>query len=110
MIIYILMAMFYYASHCSIPNCQPVWIGLTDIIGEGQFRWVNSHVVEWVDWLPWSGKDVAERHCTVYANGRSAVNGWDNLECEELHSFVCQDKLGTSSYLNIGCNRKTVNT
>ena len=67
-----------------------VWIGLSDIIGEGQFRWVNSRVMTWTYWEIYQPNMAFTQNCVEY----SYNFGWEDRECGVANKFICQDKTG----------------
>ena len=78
----------------AVRSCKKTWIGLTDYIGEGQFRWVNSHVLEWTNWCDDEPDDNPNEHCVA----ADCIEGcWRDYRCDKKHKFICQNKSGTDT-------------
>ena len=68
-----------------------LWIGLADQISEGNFRWVNSRVPNWVDWLEKqpNGTKQSLYNCVEYIS-LGGIWGWNDQNCDEIKPFICQ--------------------
>lgn len=86
----------------ALAGTNDVWIGLTDTVVEGSYRWVDASVPfaysMWNANEPSNGQGVYEEDCTVIA-GASARN-WDDRPCSPAianapagccsYAYMCQ--------------------
>lgn len=69
---------------------QTLWIGLTDIVQEGTFRWVTAETT--LGYPPpvgvmWThGMNDGDGNCVLYVGDAQL----DDRDCTETHSFVCE--------------------
>ena len=63
------------------------WIGLSDIMVEGSFRWMESH--ETPSYTNWGGTEPNDmdgiEDCVV-----KGVGGWNDQPCEIQYYALCQ--------------------
>lgn len=84
---------------------QSAWIGLTDIMREGTFVWVNGMTVGKTYWKPnepnnamvsWDKSQMGQ-DCVVIEppkgpKGDSWVNSWDDIICTGHRHYLCETK------------------
>jgi len=68
------------------------WIGLSDILSEGEFRWENGALVDYADWADGEPNNEDNEDCVELRRKRdrgSERDGWNDNQCSELRRFVC---------------------
>ena len=71
-----------------------IWIGLTDILEEDNFLWIDRREVTWTFWgvdKPDNGGNGPDEDCgtVVFKNAFA----WNDRPCSDTNSFVCEGML-----------------
>ncbi|XP_062597853.1 fibropellin-1-like, partial [Saccostrea cucullata] len=89
-------------SHCTT---QYNWIGLNDIQTENHFVWLDSsNVSTFTNWSPSEPNDAAGEDCT---QTRGASGQWNDLDCSNNLTFICQKSADTDECLSSPCGNGT---
>ncbi|KAI8521387.1 hypothetical protein Bbelb_011410 [Branchiostoma belcheri] len=66
-----------------------LWIGLSDIVDDGVFRWPDDNVT-YTNWLPSNPSDRPDYvDCsTIYTGANEGY--WETRECFEQHAYICE--------------------
>jgi hypothetical protein len=76
-----------------LPSWQPlegVWIGLTDAVQEGTFRWSDGSALAYKNWAPGQPNDGnAGEDCTTFTLGNGK---WNDADCATPLPYVCEPK------------------
>uniref|UniRef100_A0A673Y9J5 C-type lectin domain-containing protein n=1 Tax=Salmo trutta TaxID=8032 RepID=A0A673Y9J5_SALTR len=73
-----------------------VWIGLTDSVNEGTWKWVDDTPLTtryWYDPQPDNGGGKVingEEHCVEIRTDQSLPNAWNDLSCAENLHWICE--------------------
>ena len=63
------------------------WLGITDILEEGVFSWLDEAPVVFTNWRGGQPRyGVSNAHC-VWMGGDG---GWEDIACKEKMFYVCQ--------------------
>ena len=91
-----------------------MWIGLTAMIGEGHFRWLNSSVLTWSDWndystiMTYNQPDGGHSElCVVYRWDSTLPGGmwvWEDRACTKEYGYLCQSQPGMHAHLHVQNN------
>ena len=74
----------------SLYYSQRMWIGLTDGILEGEFRWVDTSLAIYTRWWPGEPSNhFGMEHCATMES-----YGWVDLSCADEKPYLCQSKTG----------------
>ena len=66
-----------------------VWIGLTDDIKEGQFKWVDGTAPNYTNWKPDQPNTYGD--CV----DMDTHGEWDDVSCvKKARAFICQSRKG----------------
>ncbi|KAJ8338949.1 hypothetical protein SKAU_G00357350 [Synaphobranchus kaupii] len=77
---------------------MPVWIGLSDIIHEGKFAWIDGSPVKYTNWAekePNNNGDQGE-HCASMSHSILVTGRWNDDKCHESRGWVCYMKKSSS--------------
>ncbi|XP_068778765.1 hepatic lectin isoform X2 [Struthio camelus] len=71
----------------NINNSSTYWLGVTDELEEGTWRWVNGDPASISYWNTWrENKDVDQQDC-----GSIGPDGiWTDDKCSRLHHWICE--------------------
>ncbi|CAG5124222.1 unnamed protein product [Candidula unifasciata] len=69
-----------------------VFLGGTDIFGEGNWEWSSSgkHIFPFVDWVPGEPNDSSGQDCLIL--DRQNEYSWDDYSCNMAVYFICEAK------------------
>ena len=73
---------------------------MTDLIGEGQLRWLNSHVITYSSWQDDDFGSLEDKDCFIFTTDELGQQGWSNVQCSQEYRFICQDKPGIFSHFD----------
>ncbi|XP_072923105.1 C-type lectin mannose-binding isoform-like isoform X2 [Hemitrygon akajei] len=79
----------------TVANTHPLtWIGLNDICKEGIYTWIDGTPYTYSRWGKDQPDDYKENEDCVHVHYsyQNGVSNWNDLPCEEQHSFVCAYK------------------
>ncbi|XP_058239978.1 C-type lectin domain family 4 member E-like [Hemibagrus wyckioides] len=72
----------------------PVWIGLTDIETEGEFKWVDGSPLTTEFWTYQEPNDLRGEDCAIanFVGARSDIVNWADYPCSFLVVGICEIK------------------
>jgi len=77
-------------------NLEGVWIGLTDVVKEGTFVWIDDSPMIYSNWAPGepnNGKDAD--HTWIYGPDKVYFGYWDDLPENTGVNFLCEQQQRT---------------
>ncbi|XP_072570731.1 uncharacterized protein [Paramormyrops kingsleyae] len=76
---------------------QPVWIGLSDTLHEGQFAWSDGSPVRYTNWAEKEPNNGEEgEHCTAMTHNHLVTGRWNDDGCHRMRGWVCYMKKSNS--------------
>uniref|UniRef100_A0A3B3HZY8 C-type lectin domain-containing protein n=1 Tax=Oryzias latipes TaxID=8090 RepID=A0A3B3HZY8_ORYLA len=66
---------------------KPVWIGLTDKVQEGTWKWVDGSPLTLKFWEENQPDDYKEEDCVQI---RHAAGSWNDFSCETSMRWICE--------------------
>lgn len=67
----------------------PCWLGLNDIVMEGQFTWPDGTQYVYKNWERGHPNNQGNADCTAMPGERPGA-GWININCGEEFSYICK--------------------
>uniref|UniRef100_A0A4W5RZ10 C-type lectin domain-containing protein n=1 Tax=Hucho hucho TaxID=62062 RepID=A0A4W5RZ10_9TELE len=72
---------------------KKVWIGLTDSVTEGTWKWVDGTPLTtgyWYDPQPDNAGPTGEEDCVEIYNNQSPLKAWNDLSCDSKLNWICE--------------------
>ncbi|XP_059165994.1 brevican core protein-like [Physella acuta] len=94
-----------YISEMSKTINVDIWIGLTDELGQGIWRWQDGSCMSFVDWItgePNYGN--GGRECVRLRTFTRYDNKWDDVRCTNIFAYICRKDLAPPSQPNTECD------
>ncbi|XP_077993991.1 macrophage mannose receptor 1-like [Glandiceps talaboti] len=66
-----------------------MWIGLSDTVDEGQYRWTDGTVVDFYKWAPGEPNGGDQENC-VEMHFRAYGGWWNDVSCSSTGGYICQ--------------------
>ncbi|XP_033624617.1 macrophage mannose receptor 1-like [Asterias rubens] len=71
----------------------PLWIGLSDITNNQQFKWVDGTVVDYTNWGSGEPNEAnGEEDCVEMLYDWNNAGRWNDVGCGTLNGYICQSK------------------
>ena len=72
-------------------NTARVWIGLTDLDVQDEWKWEHSNIMatNYTNWGP-TEPDIADEHCVML---KYQSKSWADVVCSRSFTYMCQGKL-----------------
>lgn len=74
--------------HLVLPTMS--WIGLTDHVHEGTFRWLTGDAVDAFGVTPWQEEEPNDGGGVQDCTTLDTQGLWRDRDCRSLHSYVCE--------------------
>jgi hypothetical protein len=65
-----------------------LWLGGSDALGDGDFRWSNGRALDFVGWAPDQPNNGAGVDCIEKRN--DSTQRWYDRRCSDLERYVCE--------------------
>lgn len=67
-----------------------VWIGLSDLVIDGQFQWTDQYPVTYTNWKPGKPDNADLNDCVELQNDYDFAGIWSNVRCSNQMGYICQ--------------------
>ena len=61
------------------------WIGMNDMVNEGEWVWSDGSEVTWMNWREGWSKGGTDKNCATIFHGK-----WYAEECFNRYRFICK--------------------
>ncbi|XP_072020680.1 macrophage mannose receptor 1-like isoform X2 [Amphiura filiformis] len=74
-----------------------LWIGLSDITSNGQFRWADGATVDFTHWGSGEPNEASGKEdCVEMMSDENRLGEWNDVACNKPNGFICQQLPSTN--------------
>ncbi|KAK2871200.1 hypothetical protein Q8A67_023727 [Cirrhinus molitorella] len=78
----------------NITNKRGFWIGVTDSVVEGTWKWVDGSKLTSGFWAPREPNGQKDENCVVtYLTNHPDLIGWFDVTCSATHQWICEKSI-----------------